>query len=152
MRHIRYWLWLAVKLGIAGLIVVGVWTVAGWVIPPAPGGLLAGYPRLGSDLAYTLAVFVVGFIAFLLGWWCAVDQVYRCRVCVRKLRMPLAEGNYGRVMREGVPHTEYICTYGHGRLRVPDVHVSGSRAPLFRWIAYRSLWEDLLDAEQHREG
>lgn len=146
MRYLRFWAWLAAKLALAALLVVGFGTVVGWAIPPPPGGLLAGWPRLGSDLSYTFAVFLVVVFAFLLGWVCAVDQMYRCRVCARRLRMPHAEGNYSHIMFGGVPYTEYICTWGHGKLNVPDVHVVGGA--FFRWTGYRSLWEDLMEAER----
>ena len=143
----RYWGWLAIKLGMAVALVAGFWTVAGWVVPPAPTGLLANWPRFGSDLSYTFAVAFSVIVGFGLGWVCAVDQVYRCRTCARRLRMPVTSGgNYSHIMLGGTPRTEYICTYGHGKLNVPDVHVSSSRA--MRWIGYGSLWENLMAAEQ----
>ncbi|MGH9412268.1 MAG: hypothetical protein ACRD0Y_00875 [Terriglobales bacterium] len=138
---------LAIKLAVSVLLVIGFWTVASWTMPLTRGGLLAEWPRLGSDFGFTVAVFLAMLLSFFLGWWCAVDQVYRCRVCARKLRMPQMEGNYSRVMRDGVPHTKYICTFGHGRLTVPDVHLSANRTPLFRWVGYGTLWEDLMHAE-----
>ncbi|MGH9466481.1 MAG: hypothetical protein ACRD1Y_03915 [Terriglobales bacterium] len=149
MKYLRYWFWLLCKLAVAALLVLGVWTVTTWVVPPPPTGLMSAWPRLGSDLPYTMAAFLVVVVAFGLGWACAVDQVYRCRTCARRLRMPRTKGNYSHVMLGGAPHTEYICTYGHGRLNVPDVHVSGGH--IFRWVGYGSLWEDLIQAERHPE-
>ena len=141
----KYWSWLAAKLILATLAVGAFWTVVSWTLPPPPTGLLANWPRFGSDLSYTFAVAFSVIVGFGLGWLCAVDQVYRCRTCVRRLRMPRAEGNYSRVMLGGAPFTEYICTYGHGKLFVPDVHLSSSRA--MRWVGYGSLWENLMRAE-----
>ncbi|MGH9479949.1 MAG: hypothetical protein ACRD1A_12015 [Terriglobales bacterium] len=145
----RYWGLLAVKLMIAAAAVVGLWTVVSWMLPPAPGGLLADWPRFGSDLSYTFGVGLAVIVGFGLGWLCAVDQVYRCRVCARRLKMPQSEGNFARVMLGGTPFTEYICTYGHGKLTVPDVHLASSRA--MRWIGYGSLWENLMEAEHRAE-
>lgn len=142
----KYWAWMAAKLLSAAVLVAGFWTVVSWVLPPAPTGLLANWPRFGSDLPYTFAVAFSGIVGFGLGWICAADQVYRCRICVRRLRMPRSEGNLSHVMLGGAPYTEYICTYGHGKLYVPDVHLSSSRAR--RWIGYGSLWENLMRAEQ----
>ncbi|HXE31227.1 MAG TPA: hypothetical protein VN515_05450 [Terriglobales bacterium] len=141
----KYWSWLILKLILAIGIVGGFWTVASWVVPPPPTGLLANWPRFGSDLSYTFAVAFSVILGFGLGWLCAADQVYRCRICVRRLRMPRSEGNYSHVMLGGSPFTEYICTYGHGKLLVPDVHLSNSRS--LRWTGYGSLWENLMNAE-----
>lgn len=145
----KFWGWLVIKLLIATAAVVAFWTVVSWMLPPAPGGLLADWPRFGSDLSYTLGVGLAVIVGFGLGWLCAVDQVYRCRVCARRLRMPQSEGNFSRIMLGGTPYTEYICTYGHGKLSVPDVHLSSSRT--MRWIGYGSLWENLMEAEHHKE-
>ncbi|HWG37880.1 MAG TPA: hypothetical protein VN690_09210 [Terriglobales bacterium] len=141
----RYWVWLAAKLVLVVLGTAGFWWAVSLLLPPAPTGLLANWPRFGSDLDYTFAVGFAVLVGFGLGWLCAVDQVYRCRRCARRLRMPVSEGNYSRTMLEGSPYTEYICTYGHGKLYVPDVHLSSSRA--MHWIGYGSLWENLLHAE-----
>ena len=141
----KYWVWLLLKLAVAVAVVAGFWTVASWLLPPAPSGLLANWPRFGSDLSYTFAVAFSAILGFLLGWLAAADQVYRCRICVRRLRMPRSEGNYSHTMLGGAPYTEYICTYGHGKLYVPEVHLSSSRA--IRWTGYGSLWENLMQAE-----
>jgi hypothetical protein len=146
VRWIRYWGWLLIKLALTILAVGAFWTLASWLLPPAPSGLLANWPRFGSDLSYTFAVAFSAILGFLLGWLAAVDQVYRCRICVRRLRMPRSEGNYSHTLLGGTPFTEYICTYGHGKLYVPEVHVSSSRA--LRWVGYGSLWENLMQAER----
>ena len=145
----KYWGWLLLKLALAALAVSSFWVAVSWLLPPAPTGLLANWPRFGSDLSYTFAVAFSAILGFLLGWLAAVDQVYRCRTCVRRLRMPRSEGSYARIMLGGAPYTEYICTYGHGKLYVPEVHLSSSRA--MRWTGYGSLWENLMRAE-HGNG
>ncbi|MGH9481652.1 MAG: hypothetical protein ACRD1L_06135 [Terriglobales bacterium] len=142
----KYWSWLIAKLALAALLVVGFWTIVSWMLPPPPTGLLANWPRFGSDLPYTFGLAFAGLFGFGLSWLCAADQLYRCRTCVRRLRMPRTEGNYSQVMLGGAPYTEYICTYGHGKLKVPEVHVSSSRA--WRWIGYGNLWENLMHAER----
>ncbi|HXR96885.1 MAG TPA: hypothetical protein VN709_03485 [Terriglobales bacterium] len=146
----RYWGLLAAKLLTALILVLWFWRVALWFVPAAPTGLLAGWPRFGSDLPYTLAAGVSVLVGFGLGWLCAADQVYRCRTCCRRLRMPVSEGTLSHVMLGRTPHTEYICTYGHGKLYVPEVHVSSSRA--MRWTGYGSLWENLVRAENDHDG
>lgn len=146
----KYWSWFAAKLLLAVVVVYGYWTVANWVIPPPPTGLLANWPRLGSDLSFTFAVAFACILAFGLVWLAAADQLYRCRKCVHRLRMPRAQGDYSHTMLGGTPFTEYICPYGHGKLYVPDVHLSSSRAR--RWTGYGNLWENLLQAELQDRG
>ena len=48
---------------------------------------------------------------------CIWDQRYRCRVCLRRLRMPVETGSWSRMLQFGRPRIEYICPYGHGTLR-----------------------------------
>ncbi|MGH9486198.1 MAG: hypothetical protein ACRD04_01220 [Terriglobales bacterium] len=148
MRHARFWLWLALKLTVAALLVLGFWTVTTWVVPPPATGLLAQFPRMvASDWPYVLAVIAAIFLGFGLGWVCAADQVLRCRVCARRLKMPRSEGDLSHTLLGSTPpRTEYICTWGHGRLLVPETHLPTSRPNL--WIGNRSLWEDLIQAER----
>lgn len=140
----RFWALLALKLAAIAAVTAGVWLAIETVLPPHPGGLLSGSPRLGVDLTYTLAVFCLGLAAAALLGLCAWDQRYRCRTCARRLRMPVAEGVFSSVMLGGVPHTEYICTFGHGKLYVPDVHTTYRPA---KWTRYPTLWDDLMRAE-----
>ncbi len=143
----RYWLWLAAKLLGIAIAVVGLWALVVRLLPPHPGGLLANWPRLGVDLGYTLAVFLLGLGAAGLLAICAWDQRYRCRTCGRRLRMPAASGIFSSVMLGGTPNTEYICTFGHGKLEVPDVHTSYRPA---KWTRYDGIWDDWRRAEEKR--
>lgn len=145
----KYWAWLLAKLGLAALVVVGFWTIVSHLLPPAQGGLLADWPRFGSDLPFTFAVAIAVILGFGLGWLAALDQVYRCRICVRRLKMPQTEGNYSSVWLGGTPYTEYICTYGHGKLYVPDVHLASSRT--MKWTGYGNLWENLIEADRNAQ-
>lgn len=140
----RYWAWFAAKLAVIFGFVAAVWAGTETLLPAHPGGLLSSGPRLGIDLPYTFAAFLLGLVAAGLLAICAWDQRYRCRTCARRLRMPQTEGVYSSVMLGGVPHTEYICTFGHGKLYVPDVHTTYHPA---KWTCFDSLWEDLLNAE-----
>ena len=143
----RYWGWLAAKLVSAAGLAYGFWSLAADVAGPGPTGLLADWPRFGSDLSYTVAMALAVIVAFGLLWLCAADQLYRCHTCARRLKMPASEGgNLSHTMLGGSPFTTYICTYGHGKLYVPDVHLSSSRA--IRWTGYGNLWENLMQAER----
>jgi hypothetical protein len=87
----------------------------------------------------------------LLGWFrlCAgalaaivFDQVRRCRVCLRRLRMPVETGSWGSMLLSGRPRIEYICPYGHGTLKADELQIYGIRMP--EWTAHDGgLWEEL---------
>ncbi len=131
----RYWSYLSAKLLVAAAI---------------PGGLYAGlammWPSryLARDLAYTTAVGICFLIWSGLSCLCLLDQRYRCRVCLRRLRMPIETGSWSRMLLLGRPRTEYICTYGHGKLNVEEVQISGSEPP--EWTPQAGMWEELSAA------
>lgn len=68
------------------------------------------------------------------------DQRYRCRTCARQLRMPVNDGSYGTLLLDH-PGTEWVCPYGHGKLRV-EVWVADKRSPA--WREYGEFWEELF--------
>jgi hypothetical protein len=102
-------------------------------------------PRFAHDLWFTLAIgfwflFACGLL-YLAIW----DQRYRCRVCLRRLRMPIETGSWSRMLQFGRPEIEYICTYGHGRLNVSEVQLSGSENP--EWTPRpNDFWTELTGA------
>jgi hypothetical protein len=102
-------------------------------------------PRFGHDLGYTMGVGAL----FLL--WCGMmyaavwDQRYRCRTCLRRLLMPIETGSWSKMLQLGRPEIEYICPYGHGRLNVAEVQISGSEIP--EWTAQQhDMWTELASA------
>ncbi len=74
-------------------------------------------------LLYFLACFGV---LHLIVW----DQRYRCRTCLRRLRMPVSAGSWPNMLLFGQPRTEYICLYGHGTLKVPEFRVTHQNSRL----------------------
>jgi hypothetical protein len=52
------------------------------------------------------------------------------------------------MLLSGRPHTEYICTYGHGTLKVPDVQFTG-KEPI-DWAEHQDIWKELelIDADR----
>ncbi len=76
------------------------------------------------DLPYTMIVMVHFLVSAGLLWLAFFDQRYRCRSCLRKLRMPVAGGGWHHVLL-GPPRTDYICPFGHGTLRVTELNLSG---------------------------
>jgi hypothetical protein len=90
----------------------------------------------------------------LMGWFllCAGalyvivrDQRYRCRVCLRRLRMPVETGSRGFMLQLGRPRTEYICLYGHGTLKEEETSTSVLDAPV--WTPHSDdIWAELVAA------
>lgn len=108
----------------------------------------AGLDPMGHDLGYTVAVYLFWLFAAGIAWLVIWDQRYRCRTCLRRLRMPVRRGSYNRMLLVGRPHTEYICAYGHGALKVPELHITGKEPN--DWAANQDMWKELelLDSDK----
>jgi hypothetical protein len=140
----KYWALLAGKLGIAGAVSFGVLKGINWYwsSPLLFRGIRL--PRFGIDLAFTLAVGAWFLITVGLLYLCVLDQRYRCRVCLRRLRMPIETGSWGRMLQLGRPRIEYICPYGHGTLKEEELRISGLDNP--EWTESGDMWEELCAA------
>jgi len=96
----------------------------------------------------------------VLGWFllCAGalyiivwDQRYRCRICLRRLRMPVETGSWGRMLQFGRPRIEYICPYGHGTLKQDELQISGLENP--RWTPHSGdIWDELCAASKESDN
>jgi hypothetical protein len=138
----RFWAYFAAKVVAAAAALYGLLALLNWFWPPEPGFFSYNPPRFGYNLTYTLAV-LVWFLgctgAFYLIIW---DQRYRCRVCLRRLRMPVETGSWSRMLQFGRPRIEYICLYGHGTLREDEFQISGLEGP--EWTPHSDdMWEEL---------
>lgn len=137
----RYWALFAGKLALSGGLA---WGLLGplnsfW---SRDGRFLYGIrPGFGYDLLYTSAVGIWFLICCGLLCLSILDQRYRCRVCLRRLRMPVETGSWGRMLLLGRPKIEYICTYGHGTLNVAELQISGLENP--EWTPHADIWEEL---------
>ena len=120
----RYWAWFAAKLAVAGSVFWGLLNVISWIFPPQTSPLAPldkGAQYLLCDLALMIWFLLAAGTLYLIVWY----QRYRCRVCLRRLRMPIATGSWSRILQSGQPRIEYICTYGHGTLREDELRISG---------------------------
>ncbi|HVN06187.1 MAG TPA: hypothetical protein VMT86_17315 [Bryobacteraceae bacterium] len=109
---------------------------------PAPARFLNyAPPRFGYDLLYTLltGLWFLGCCGVL--YLCIWDQRYRCRVCLRRLRMPVETGSWGAMLLLGRPRIEYICPYGHGTLKLEELQISGLENP--EWNPHGEIWDEL---------
>ena len=135
----RYWGLLAAKLAGSGVVLGCIWWGVTWLLPPPRHFLL-------FDLPWVVAAGLVGLIACGLVFLSILDQRYRCRVCARRLRMPVASGSWGQMLEFGRPRIEYICPYGHGTLRVAQIQICGLEPA--QWERHGDMWEELASAEK----
>jgi len=92
-------------------------------------------------LVFFLACFGV---VYLIVW----DQRYRCRSCLRRLRMPVSAGSWPNMLLFGQPRTEYICLYGHGTLKVPEFRVTKNSHD---WESHDDdIWKELEALEESK--
>ena len=137
----RYWAWFAAKLAVAIAGSGGLLKLVSRLFPAdkdtlAPLG--KGFSYLLCDLALMLVFLLFAGALYLAVW----DQRYRCRVCLRRLRMPIATGSWSQILLFGRPQIEYICPYGHGTLREDDLHISGMSAA--EWTPHSDdIWAEL---------
>jgi hypothetical protein len=102
-----------------------------------------------TDLSYTFIS--LGFALFAAGllWLIIFDQRYRCRTCLRRLRMPVHTGSWTHVLL-GAPRTEYICLYGHGTLKVDELQLTGLlHNP--DWEPHDDIWTELYSLEETKK-
>jgi hypothetical protein len=136
----RYWAYLVGKIGVCAAFMYGLlrWLNT-WPVPPKFYDYTP--PRLTYDLAYTLLAGLWLLSCFGLLYLCIWDQRYRCRVCLRRLRMPVETGSWGGMLLLGRPRIEYICPYGHGTLTLAEMQISGLENP--EWNPHGEMWDEL---------
>ncbi len=138
----RYWLWLAAKLLVGAACLTAAWLLVVKYTPYAPPvSALEALSYLAWQLSWTLTIGAFFLFACGLACVCLLDQAYRCRVCCRRLRMPVTNGSWSRTLTDR-PSTEYICPYGHGKLSVPEARLSGFE--FSRWTYYGDFWQEML--------
>jgi hypothetical protein len=108
---------------------------------------LAPFNRIGGDLAVNVGLMVWFLLAAGTFYMIVRDQRYRCRVCLRRLRMPVETGSRGFMLQLGRPRVEYICLYGHGTLKQEEYETSELENP--QWTSSSGdMWEDLYAASR----
>src|SRR5689334_25187655 len=106
LTSMRYWAYFAAKLVVAAASLWGLLALLNWCWPPDPLFFTYIPPRFGYDLGYTLAVLVWFLICTATLYAIIWDQRYRCRVCLRRLRMPVETGSWSRMLQFGRPRIE----------------------------------------------
>jgi hypothetical protein len=144
----RYAAYFAGKVIAAAVPLYGLLGLLSTLFPQKPKdapelwALATGNQALLGNLAL-LGWFVLCSGVFYLIVW---DQRRRCRVCLRRLCMPVETGSWSRMLQFGRPRIEYICPYGHGTLKEEELQISGLQTP--EWSQSDDLWEDLCAASK----
>jgi hypothetical protein len=145
----RYWAILGAKLIGATFLLYAVWKGLSALYTPPEYLARWNHSPFMHDLGWTgmmlLFNLLVQGVLFVIFW----DQKYRCRTCGRRLRMPVQTGRYAQMLLYGRPKLEYICTYGHGTLKVPELHFSG-KEPI-DWQEHEDIWKELYSVESHEK-
>jgi hypothetical protein len=144
-HHVRYWGFLLLKLaGAAAGSTIALWFLnLFWAPHTKLFHLAAG--EFSFDLMYTTLAYVWFLFSYGLVYLAIWDQRYRCRTCLRRLRMPINTGSWGYMLQLGRPQLEYICPYGHGKLNIEELQISGKVAPA--WTEHGDIWEELFAAQ-----
>ena len=121
----KYWLFFVAKLALTVALFAGIWAVMEAVLPEPASIRTYKLGRFGQDLTWTTAIFVYFLAAAGAMFLIVLDQRYRCRTCLRRLRMPVNSGAWDNMLRLGMPQVEYICPFGHGTLNVKLVQFTG---------------------------
>jgi hypothetical protein len=146
----RYWAYFVAKLAAAGGVLYGLLVLINHSLPkgrvfPIPderSKMLAPLEDSSISLAFNLVLAAWFILAGVALFFIIRDQRYRCRVCLRRLRMPVETGSWGRMLLSGRPRVEYICPYGHGTLRAEEVQISGLVEP--EWTPQSGdIWDEL---------
>lgn len=144
----RYWAYFSAKLIVAGGVLYGLLLLLSRMLPEETtlneyDAFRNGPLRLGYNLAFMGWFLLCAGVLYLI----IRDQRYRCRVCLRRLRMPIETGSWGQMLQLGRPRIEYICPYGHGTLKADELQISGLANP--EWTPHSDdMWDELYAASK----
>ena len=146
----RYWASCAAKVVATFATFYGLLALLNRTWEPGYDPYMEIPPRFGYSLGYTLTTLVL-FLLFTGALYLAIwDQKYRCRVCLRRLRMPVETGSWHLMLQFGRPRIEYICPYGHGTLKEDELQISGLENP--EWTPHSDdMWEELCSSSKEAD-
>jgi hypothetical protein len=138
----RYWAYLVGKVVVAAAPLYGLLLFIQRIVPAPPKEGRMRLHNMNQELLgtmYMLGWFLLCAGAFYLIVW---DQRRRCRVCLRKLRMPIETGSRSYMLQLGQPAIESICPYGHGTLKEDELQITGRDTPEWKPNS-DDIWEEL---------
>jgi hypothetical protein len=141
-QQVRYWGFLLLKLAIAAAGSGFTLWVLNLFWAPRTKLFHLAWGMFSFDLLYTTLAGVWFLFSYGLIYLAIWDQRYRCRTCLRHLCMPIETGSWGHMLQLGRPQMEYICPYGHGKLNVEELQISGKVSPA--WTEHGDMWDELF--------
>ena len=148
----RYWAYFAAKIAVAAGPLYGLLALLASLFPGRPKDAPDTWALMTGTQALLCNLALLGWFLLCAGALYAIvwDQRRRCRVCLRRLRMPVETGSWGNMLQLGRPRIEYICPYGHGTLTQEELQISGLETP--EWNPHSDdLWEELCAASKDSE-
>lgn len=144
----RYWAYLAGKVVAAAAPLYALLLLLVSIFPAIPhkkddyDSAVAPLAKAGEFLLCDLCLLVWFLLCagalYLIIW----DQRRRCRVCLRKLRMPIETGSRSYMLQLGRPRIESICPYGHGTLKEEELQITGHQNPEWKRNS-DDIWDEL---------
>jgi hypothetical protein len=144
----KYWGYLVAKIVVALAVLCAIERGIAFMFPPLKPFAEGGPNPVMRYFSYTFTMLVFWLFAVGLGWLIVWDQRYRCRTCLRRLRMPIQTGSWTNVLL-GPPRTEYICPYGHGTLKIAELQITGHQPP--DWQPHDDIWKELFSLEETKK-
>lgn len=139
----KYWGFFAAKIAAVSGVVYLLWlAVLRWMPEPEPFMFHQNNAPFGTDLGWTTVMLLLFLLAAGLFALAVIDQRYRCRTCLRRLRMPVESGSWPNSFLIGPPRMEYICPYGHGTLKLPELQITGKEKA--DWQEHGDYWDELI--------
>jgi hypothetical protein len=143
----RYWAYFAAKLAVAGAVLYALAVELTKRFPKEGSDYFSALDQGGIKLLLNFAFLVWFLLCAGVLYLIVRDQRYRCRVCLRRLRMPVETGSWGKMLLLGRPKIEYICPYGHGTLKADELQISGLANP--EWTPNSDdIWDELQAASK----
>jgi hypothetical protein len=142
----RYWGSLVLKLVVAVVLLRLGWSGVVAIFPEPTAFMRVEIRQpFARDLTFTFAALLCWLFSVGLIYVLVLDHRYRCRTCLRRLRMPVTTGGWDRILLRP-PRTDYICRYGHGTLSVKKQEVDSP--PRAGWEPIEDMWKELSKMEE----
>jgi hypothetical protein len=131
-RGWRYWSFLGLKAAAVATLLPLAWMELGTMLRHQ----FAGMPGRGIIGLVTALLLIIAMGRAMI--WCVSDQRRRCRVCLRRLVLPVSVGSWASLFEPSA--TEMLCEKGHGALALSDAETNVQD----RWTKLDETWKALF--------